>query len=173
MTERAPAPGGLALVQRLVNTVDLDTGEDSLDDEKVRRELGITADGTGQARELREALRAACLAHAGHPPHQPVRPLGELLAQAPLFIDVDGATGAAALHPADPDPLTSRIAAAIAQGVTDGSWLRLKACHAPDCHWAFYDRSPAGRGRWCVMSVCGSRSKMRAYRARRAGGVPD
>ncbi|NEC67457.1 CGNR zinc finger domain-containing protein, partial [Streptomyces sp. SID9727] len=26
---------------------------------------------------------------------------------------------------------------------------------------------PAGRRRWCSMSVCGARAKMRAYRARR------
>ncbi|MFE7121750.1 CGNR zinc finger domain-containing protein, partial [Streptomyces sp. NPDC057654] len=38
------------------------------------------------------------------------------------------------------------------------------------CQWVFYDRSPAGRGRWCSMAVCGSRAKMRAYRANKAAG---
>ncbi|NED72902.1 CGNR zinc finger domain-containing protein, partial [Streptomyces sp. SID9944] len=47
-----------------------------------------------------------------------------------------------------------------------GTWTRLKACEAADCHWAYYDRSPAGRGRWCSMRVCGARAKMRRYRAR-------
>ncbi|MDX3067990.1 CGNR zinc finger domain-containing protein, partial [Streptomyces sp. ND04-05B] len=45
-------------------------------------------------------------------------------------------------------------------------WQRLKGCGAPDCHWAYFDRSPAGRGRWCSMQVCGARAKMRRYRAK-------
>ncbi|MET9450307.1 CGNR zinc finger domain-containing protein, partial [Streptomyces cinerochromogenes] len=28
--------------------------------------------------------------------------------------------------------------------------------------------SPAGRGRWCSMQVCGARAKMRRYRAKGA-----
>uniref|UniRef100_UPI0011B05F6F CGNR zinc finger domain-containing protein n=1 Tax=Streptomyces sp. FM008 TaxID=1983802 RepID=UPI0011B05F6F len=65
--------------------------------------------------------------------------------------------------------LTARVAAAVARGSLDGSWQRLKACEDETCRWAYYDRSPAGRGRWCSMEVCGARAKMRAYRARRAG----
>ncbi|WP_199845980.1 CGNR zinc finger domain-containing protein, partial [Streptomyces europaeiscabiei] len=67
---------------------------------------------------------------------------------------------------ADPAPLVSRVAAAVAEALTAGTWQRLKACEAPDCHWAYYDRSPAGRGRWCSMQVCGARAKMRRYRAK-------
>ncbi|HCA85446.1 MAG TPA: hypothetical protein DEQ61_08115, partial [Streptomyces sp.] len=63
---------------------------------------------------------------------------------------------------------TARVAAAIAAATADGSWLRLKACEADNCRWAYYDRSPAGRSRWCTMQVCGSRAKMRAYRRRGA-----
>lgn len=66
----------------------------------------------------------------------------------------------------DPHALVSRVAAAIAQAHADGTWPRLKACEAPDCHWVYYDRSPAGRGRWCSMAVCGARAKMRRYRAK-------
>ncbi len=64
---------------------------------------------------------------------------------------------------------TARIAAGIATAVADGTWSRLKACEAHDCRWVFYDKSPAGRSRWCTMAVCGSRAKMRTYRARRTG----
>jgi predicted RNA-binding Zn ribbon-like protein len=49
----------------------------------------------------------------------------------------------------------------------DGTWVRLKACLDPDCGWAFYDRSRNRSGHWCEMAVCGSRHKVRAYRARR------
>jgi predicted RNA-binding Zn ribbon-like protein len=62
--------------------------------------------------------------------------------------------------------LTARVAVAVAEALVAGTWLRLKACEAPTCLWAYYDRSPAGRGRWCSMSVCGARAKMRRYRAK-------
>ncbi|MEV8553972.1 CGNR zinc finger domain-containing protein [Streptomyces glaucescens] len=168
MNERLPAPGGLALVEALVNTVDLGSGRDELDTPRARQRLGIAEDDLDAVRELRESLRATCLAHAGHPPHRPVTPLGDLLARAPLYIAVDPRDGSARLTPAEDGPLLSRVAAAVAQALTEGTWERLKACELPECHWAYYDRSPAGRGRWCSMSVCGARAKMRRYRAKGA-----
>jgi predicted RNA-binding Zn ribbon-like protein len=169
MSERSPAPGGLALVQALVNTLDLESGADSLDTPEGRARLALTEDELPAARELRESLRAALLAHAGHPPHRAVTPLGELLAAAPLVVAVDPADGSAALAPAGSRPsLLCRVAAAVAEALAAGTWMRLKACEAADCHWAYYDRSPAGRGRWCSMQVCGARAKMRRYRAKGA-----
>ena len=166
MNDRAPAPGGLALLQSLVNTLDIESGADSLDTAEGRAGFGLTEADVEAARELRESLRAVCLAHAGHPPHRAVRPLGELLASAPLVVTVSAAT-ARPPAPADgPGRLTSRVAAAVAESLVAGTWIRLKACEAPDCHWAYYDRSPAGRGRWCSMQVCGARAKMRRYRAK-------
>ncbi|MGW4321654.1 CGNR zinc finger domain-containing protein [Streptomyces sp. NPDC004684] len=166
MSERSPAPGGLALLQSLVNTLDIETGADRLDTPQGRADFGIAEADLAGARELRESLRAALLAHAGHPPHRAVTPLGELLARAPLLVAVDARDGSAALAPADAGPLVSRVAAAVAEALVAGTWTRLKACEAADCHWAYYDRSPAGRGRWCSMRVCGARAKMRRYRAR-------
>ncbi|WP_436738547.1 CGNR zinc finger domain-containing protein [Streptomyces sp. BBFR102] len=166
---RPSAPGPLALVQALVNTVDLEEGTDALDTAEGRAALGVGEADAPAARELRESLRAACLAHAGHPPHAEVPALGDLLARAPLLAAVDPADGSARLTPADPGSLTARIALAVALGSLDGSWRRLKVCEDETCRWAYYDRSPAGRGRWCSMEVCGARAKMRAYRARRAG----
>lgn len=168
MTARLPAPGGLALVEALVNTVDLESGRDALDSAEGRAPFGIGVQDLPDARALRESLRAACLAHAGHPPHGAVTPLGELLARAPLYVAVDARDGSARLAPVDAEPLLSRVAEAVAQALTEGTWQRLKACELPDCHWAYYDRSPAGRGRWCSMSVCGARAKMRRYRAKGA-----
>lgn len=166
MTQRAAPPGGLALVQALVNTLDIESDRDALDTPEGRAPFGLTRDDVEPARALRESLRATLLAHAGHPPHRAVTPLGELLAQAPLVVTVDPADGSAALAPVDDGPLLSRVAAAVAEAVAAGTWNRLKACEATDCHWAYYDRSPAGRGRWCSMQVCGARAKMRRYRAR-------
>ncbi|CAM5348496.1 CGNR zinc finger domain-containing protein OS=Streptomyces alboniger OX=132473 GN=CP975_13930 PE=4 SV=1 [Streptomyces alboniger] len=67
MSERSPAPGGLALVQSLVNTLDIESHADALDGAEGRARFGIAEDELERARELRESLRAALLAHAGHP----------------------------------------------------------------------------------------------------------
>ncbi|MDQ0581442.1 CGNR zinc finger domain-containing protein [Streptomyces rishiriensis] len=178
MNDRSAAPGGLALIESLVNTLDLESGADALDTAQGRVRFGLpeTVDGAGdaadelaRARELRESLRATLLAHAGHPPHREVTPLGELLASAPLLVTIDERDGSASLAPSGPAPtasLLSRTAAAVADALIAGTWTRLKACEAVTCHWAYYDRSPAGRGRWCSMQVCGARAKMRRYRAK-------
>lgn len=166
MTERSPAPGGLKLVESLVNTLDLESGADSLDTAQGRARFGLAEEDVPGARELRESLRVALLAHAGHPPHREVTPLGELLAAGPLVVAVDAGDGSAGLTAVDGGSLLSRVAVAIAEALVEGTWNRLKACEAADCHWAYYDRSPAGRGRWCSMQVCGARAKMRRYRAK-------
>jgi predicted RNA-binding Zn ribbon-like protein len=153
-------------VEALVNTVDLESGSDRLDTPEGRAEFGVAERDLADVRELRESLRAVCLAHAGHPPHREVTPLGELLARAPLYVTVDERDGSASLAPADGRLLLPRVAAAVAGALAEGTWLRLKACELPECHWAYYDRSPAGKGRWCSMAVCGARAKMRRYRAK-------
>ncbi|MBY8884675.1 CGNR zinc finger domain-containing protein [Streptomyces sp. PTM05] len=164
MNDPAAAPGDLAFVEALVNTLDIEEGTDALDTAEGREPFGLAERDAPAARELREALRGTLLAHAGHREADGDR-LGPLLAGAPLVVVVDPADGSASLRPADPASLTGRVAAAIAS--CGGSWTRLKACEAADCRWAYYDRSPAGRRRWCSMAVCGSRAKMRAYRDRR------
>ncbi|MFB7080372.1 CGNR zinc finger domain-containing protein [Streptomyces sp. NPDC056308] len=169
MNAKDSAPGGLALIEALVNTLDIETGADALDTADGRAAFSLSESEVPGARVLREALRTACLAHAGHRPPDGAAapPLDRLLAEAPLRVSVDAA-GVAALRPAaEPAGLTVRVAAAIATAAADGSWARLKACEAEGCQWAYYDRSPAGRRRWCSMSVCGARAKMRTYRAKR------
>ncbi len=46
---------------------------------------------------------------------------------------------------------------------------RIRVCEAPDCSARFFDRSPAGRRRWCSMRTCGNAAKARRHRARRRG----
>ena len=58
------------------------------------------------------------------------------------------------------------------EAMAAGTWSRLKACPADDCHWAFYDHSKNHSGTWCAMGVCGNRAKVRAYRERRKGAKP-
>jgi predicted RNA-binding Zn ribbon-like protein len=179
--ERAPAPQPLRPAQDLANTVDLEEGNDQLrttaDLAAFARDHGMGDRAFGpqdlaDVLELREALRDACQAHTGiDVPDASAAALDRLLARAPLVLSVD-THGAATLRPAPgltgAAALTARIAAGIATGVAEGTWPRLKACAAHSCRWVYYDRSPAGRSRWCTMSICGSRAKMRAYRSRGA-----
>jgi predicted RNA-binding Zn ribbon-like protein len=57
-----------------------------------------------------------------------------------------------------------RVAWAAGELVTSGDLYRVKACPGEDCGWLFMDRS--GRRRWCSMSSCGNRAKVRAHAAR-------
>lgn len=186
---REPAPEPLRLVQDLVNTVDLEEGADALrtpadlaswargrgltPPHRRERDAGFDAEGLARILTLREALRAVCTAHAGADvPPAALRELDGLLRGAPLRLAVDAA-GGATVRPAEAlagaDALTAAVAAAIAAAAADGTWPRLKACAADTCRWVYYDRSPAGRSRWCSMAICGSRAKMRTYRRSRTG----
>lgn len=178
------APDDLLLVQDLANTLDVEDDSDALDapgalaafaETHGMAGLGLTAADLPAMKDLREALRAVCLAHTGahtgaEAPADAEERLNGLLADAPLVLRVE-ADGTARLLPAPGlagvRALTARVAAGVATAAADGRWRRLKACEAHDCLWVFYDRSPAGRGRWCTMAVCGSRAKMRAYRAKK------
>jgi predicted RNA-binding Zn ribbon-like protein len=178
--DRAPAPGRLALVQDLANTADLEAGLDRLrtvDDLDVfcidhrLGEVGASQADLEAVRALREALRDACSANGGWDlPESSRRTLGRLFARAPLVAAVrpDGrVTPVPAPALTGVPALTARLAAAVLVGTADGTWRRLKACQAQPCRWVFFDHSPGGQGRWCTMSICGARAKMRAYRARR------
>jgi predicted RNA-binding Zn ribbon-like protein len=44
---------------------------------------------------------------------------------------------------------------------------RVRVCARPSCGTLFYDRSPAGRRRWCSMKGCGEIVASAAYRRRR------
>jgi predicted RNA-binding Zn ribbon-like protein len=46
----------------------------------------------------------------------------------------------------------------------DGTVRRLKSC--AHCRWTIYDASKNQSGRWCTMSICGTRHNARAYRRR-------
>lgn len=167
-TDEPAAPGRLAFVQEFVNTRDIEAGIDSLETPGGRVAFGLAARDVGAAKEVREALREACLAHAGHGTSEA---LDALLAGpgARLRVAVTEGGGARLVTAPGADGLLGRIALAVAEASAEGTWPRLKACEAGTCRWVYYDRSPGGRRRWCSMAVCGARAKMRSYRARRAG----
>jgi predicted RNA-binding Zn ribbon-like protein len=178
---RAPAPGSLKLVQDFVNTLDVEAGQDLLsggeDLAAWLREQGLPGgDGpladadAASARALREALRALLRANAGGAADPAATDLvNGLAARAPLRIELD-AGGGASLHEAGRegvDAALGRILAAVYTATADGTWARFKACLDPECEWAFYDRSRNRSSHWCDMAACGSRHKVRAFRARR------
>jgi predicted RNA-binding Zn ribbon-like protein len=180
------APGALATVQAFVNTLDIEQGTDKLDRpaalDRWLAETGLHQAGTRgaaatgpadlrRAIELREALRGVLRSHVtGEQPAGPARSLGRIAADLAARFDV-GADGQIRLAPAagtGPSAALAGILLIAADATADGTWRRLKACSADDCHWAFYDRSPTRNGSWCSMQVCGSRAKSRAYRERSA-----
>ena len=176
--ETKPAPMPLLVVQSFVNTWEGDSGVDLLADPvagpRWLREAGL---GRGddvdlaEVREVRESIRALLVANGGGPGASPadlraLRALAERARLRPVVLD----GGEVDLQPAEDDGPSSMAALVliIRDAQRDGSWPRLKACRNPDCRWAYYDRSHAGRGAWCDMAVCGNRIKNRNLRSRRS-----
>jgi predicted RNA-binding Zn ribbon-like protein len=169
----ALAPGDLALVQRFVNTADLETGSDDLGDPGALAAwlagaglapAGAPFDEAGRALivAVREALRALLLANHGEPPDRAA--IATLDRAANLTVRFD-AGGQAWLEATD-GGVVGALLAIVARAQAEGTWPRLKACPGDRCGWAFYDRSRNRSRTWCAMSVCGNRAKARSYRAR-------
>jgi len=176
------APGELELVRAFVNTHNIEAGRDEMGDADgarawLRARTLLVDDSTvGEAdarrvRATREALRALLREHNGVGGRaDALTVLNEAIARArltpvlrdderirlePVAGGVDGALG--------------RILAAVCAATQDGTWTRLKACRHAGCQWAFYDASKNRSATWCSMAICGSRTKVRAYRQRRRG----
>jgi predicted RNA-binding Zn ribbon-like protein len=179
-SDRAPAPGPLALVQEFVNTLDAEEDRDLLANRDTfsawLQEQGLAAAGPppgerdlAAARELREALRALLAANAGADPDPDATALvNRMSSRAPVRLEL-GPDGAATLSGGG---VFGAVLAAAGTAMLDGSWTRLKACLDPGCGWAFYDRSRNRSGHWCD-TTCGSRHKVRAYRARQRHTPPQ
>lgn len=176
MTEHAQAPGELLLVQRFLNTVDIESGDDAVASADglrgwLRKEFAdpgaLGADDVERALALREAVRDLLSLNAGQPvdaSHE--RVLAAVAVRAPLRVFFE--SGTALLRPAGTgiDAFLGHLLAVIARSQADGTWPRLKTCHADSCRWAFYDHSRNRSRTWCSMEVCGNRAKARTYRAR-------
>jgi predicted RNA-binding Zn ribbon-like protein len=174
-------PNDLDLVIDYVNTLDLETGTDDLATPTAATEwltargllksrgAGLGADGLEQAVRLREALRALMLGHNGgaHDPRA-TRELEQAARRGDLAVHFDE-HATVRLEPGQDgiDGALASLLVPVVQASSDGTWLRVKACRADDCHWAFYDRSRNRSGTWCEMAVCGNRTKVRTYRQRR------
>ena len=118
---------------------------------------GPVSDGeAAELRKFREALRALIVLR-----------LGGMSAALLVTVDEDGRT---ALEPAQRgiEGVKARLLAIVHEAQLSGEWSRMKGCR--QCEYAFYDRSKNRSATWCAMSICGNRTKNRAYYARRRGG---
>jgi predicted RNA-binding Zn ribbon-like protein len=169
---RPKAPGRLALLQRFINTDNHDFPPDwdrIGTPAKARAWLGekaliapgdaITEADVERLRALREAIRALLVAP---------RPDGfrALSGGAQLDVVVDG-EGRTALEPANAgvDGAVATLLGILHEAQVSGDWTRMKACR--QCEYAFFDRSKNRSAAWCSMSICGNRTKNRAYYQRR------
>lgn len=177
-------PHDLQLVLDFVNTVDLETQDETL---SFPGELTAWLDERGllgpdpppigdaelhQAVELREALRSAMRAHTRREPEPPgAGAVLERVAQAGQLSVGFAAGGGVAVVPRHPGyaGVLARLLVPVADATADGTWQRVKACAEDECEAAFYDRSRNRSGRWCDMSICGNRTKVRAYRSKQEG----
>jgi predicted RNA-binding Zn ribbon-like protein len=169
-------------VQAFVNTVDIENGVEELTDAAVLRDvlirIGALARGAAplgaadlnHALEIREALRRLLLVNAGGGPDpEALATLERASAAAQLSIRFErDATPTLLPQAGGLEGAVGRILAVVFTAMADGSWTRLKACPRDVCGWVFYDRSRNLSSRWCSMSVCGNRTKIKRYRRRTA-----
>jgi len=177
---RPKAPGRLELLQRFINSSNHDfpadwdrLGTAAKARAWLRQKRLITpADRVSEAdaarlRELREALRALVIANHG-------RDLGAASASviqaasrsARISVALD-ASGRTVLEPTDGgvDGAVATLLGILHEAQLTGHWSRMKGCR--QCEYAFYDRSKNRSAAWCAMSICGNRTKNRAYYRRR------
>jgi predicted RNA-binding Zn ribbon-like protein len=166
---RKKAPGRLELLQRFVNThnhdfpPDWDRIETGAKAQAWLREKGLIGarDAVSDAdaerlRAFREALRSVIV---GDP---------AVIAAAPLAVTIDehGRTSLESTG-GGVDGAMATVLGIVHEAQLTGHWARLKGCR--QCEYAFYDRSKNRSAAWCAMSICGNRTKNRAYYQRHRG----
>ncbi|WP_055566719.1 CGNR zinc finger domain-containing protein [Streptomyces atriruber] len=183
-----PAPGGLGLVQDLLNTVaagaparpDLLADEPRAADAQAWADeagaawaaatgrpaphVALDAGAVGELRAFRESLHEA-LAQAARGEDADPPPVPERSAEVALKLGEDGVVrlesrGTGWRH------LVALVLAELYEGQRADTARRLKTCRNPLCRVAFYDRSRNNSGVWHDVKKCGNAANLRAYRAR-------
>jgi predicted RNA-binding Zn ribbon-like protein len=177
---RPKAPGRLELLQRFINSYNHDfprewdrIGTPKRAEAWLRQkrlvEPGdrISDVDVARLRELREAMRALAIVNqTGQSPAPAIDVLRRVAAGAQLIVAIDD-TGRTALEPArrGVDGAVATLLGILHEAQLTGHWSRLKGCR--QCGYAFFDRSKNRSATWCAMSICGNRTKNRAYYRRR------
>lgn len=179
-----PAPGGLRLVQDLVNTSlsarQGDSEQDELADLSTATawlgqalaewsaatgrplpDISLRQRDLGALRTLREQLRQSLRATAEHVdpvPHP--GPAAGVSSDVRLTLRADGQVDYTA-------GLAGLISVEMLLAGATGTLSRLKSCAAPACGACFYDGSPNRARAWHNTKMCGNVPNLRASRARR------
>ena len=173
---RPKAPGLLEVLQRFVNTHNHDFPDDwdrlATADKAAAwlADKGLIAPGepiseadAARLRELREAIRALIVAsRGGGQDPAALEALRATAAAAELTVAFD-AGGRSALEPVSGGVggVAATLLGILHEAQVTGEWTRMKACR--QCEYAFFDRSKNRSATWCAMSICGNRTKNRAY----------
>lgn len=182
-----PAPGGLAFVQDLLNTISAGKPRepDLLEDVEVARtwlaqafanwneETGqpapvveITADGLQELRDFRHDLHRHLqpartdTSPKSHPVRTPTA------AQTALRLDADGRIRAEAQGKGWRQVASLAMIEAYQAQCAD-FLRRLKSCRNTRCTVTFFDRSRNNSGVWHDVRVCGNAANLRNHRARK------
>ena len=133
------------------------------------RNVGVNSAGYRRALELRETLYRVfvAVAHGRKPEPRDLQQIHDAhvaaFARARLTRDRGGLRYAVPAR-AGVDAILWPILESAAELLADPA--RIKECPGEECGWVFVDTSRNGTRRWCSMSSCGAREKMRRYRAR-------
>ncbi len=176
---RAKAPGRLEMLQRFINTHnhDLPPDWDRIGEAgkahawlRAKRLVDphdrVSRADAARLRELREALRALALSNHGSRPDPAALQVIDTLSSRGTLSVVVSANAKTSLEPArrGVDGAIAVLLGILHEAQLTGEWVRLKGCR--QCGYAFYDRSKNRSAAWCAMSICGNRTKNRAYYAR-------
>lgn len=175
-TSHVPEP--LAQLAALVNTNDIEDGEDHLSSPAelrewllghglIDRDIHVSVADVDRTRRFREALREAGEVNAGHRPAGASSGLDQIARELTLRLRFIGPRPR--LEPVDSSGVDAALATMLASvyaAMLDHTWSRFKACGNNECRWAFYDTSRNRSGQWCSMAICGNRMKGRAFRRR-------
>lgn len=173
------APGGLALVQDLLNTLSIgEYGPDLLADGATASAwaneaaaawseessmnpppMTLTDRDVARLRSLRDTVRE--LIDAQRAPTQ-----ASLDATADLELSDSGRVRLAP-RGAGAHWLASAVWTEVLLSQQSSTWPRLKFCREPACGSAFYDQSRNNSGVWHDVKTCGNRANLRRSRARR------
>ena len=177
---RPKAPGRLELLQRFINSYNHDFPREwdrigSKEEAKawllqkglIAPQDQVSAAKAARLRELREAIRALAIAnHGGDPGTRALDVIREASRVAALRVTVDD-RGRTALEAerGGVDGAVATLLGILYEAQLSGEWARMKACR--ECGYTFFDRSKNRSAAWCAMSICGNRTKNRAYYRRR------
>lgn len=169
----AAAPGLLAVVQRFMNTLDVEKETDGLASAKLADEWLVNSGlewraghlgkyDHGRLIRMRTVLRDLC---SGTTPS--AERFAEVATATRLRPELDR-DGRVYLVPAGSgvDAVIGALIAIMVKAQQDGTWDRLKICRNDRCRWVFYDLSRNRAGTWCAMGICGNRHKVARYRQR-------